>query len=264
MSDATGNVVVVAGGKGGVGASTVAALVGVAAAVAGRRTLLVDCDARVGALHLMLGVAPRSLGELRGGALEASDLVAEIAGTLHVVSGAAADADGVPPAEARALAGRVAELFDSYELVVIDAGSRLESVLGACAHAGRLLVVTTADAIAAAAGYALLKMAAERHPTLSTRVVANRHDERGGPGDGLISSAAAHFLGREAPVAAAVPEDSLLARAVGAGMTVQDAADGSPAAHAVAVATARLLDELDAGDRRAIPAARAAYAPIAR
>ena len=253
-------VIVVAGGKGGVGTTTVAALLAVAAAVAGRRTLVVDGDGRVGALQLMFGAVPRSLGELRGGALAAVDLVTPIAATLHVAPGAAADVEGVPPAEARALGLRVAELYDGYELVVVDAGSSMQGVLGACAQAeargGQLMVVTTGDTIAAAAGYALLKLAAARYPTLEARVVANRHDDRAGA-DALASSAASHFLGREAPVAIAVPDDALLARAVGAGMTVQDAADGSPAAHAVADATLRLLDQLTHRTNRA---ARPAHA----
>ena len=59
------SVVVLAGGKGGVGASTLTVLAGAALARSGRRVLLVDGAQNQGALHLLLGVAPRhTLAEL--------------------------------------------------------------------------------------------------------------------------------------------------------------------------------------------------------
>ena len=60
-------VVAVGSGKGGVGTSTIAALLAATMAEQGHRVLLIDAAQRVGGLHHLLGVEPSgTLGQLRG------------------------------------------------------------------------------------------------------------------------------------------------------------------------------------------------------
>jgi MinD-like ATPase involved in chromosome partitioning or flagellar assembly len=246
-SDAT--VLVIASGKGGTGVSLATALLGLAVAGEGRQVLLVDGTESYGALHLMLGVTPRHpLAALRGGAAEAEELLTPVAETLSLFPGGGADGEAVAPlsaAERQLLFGRVAELYERYDLVVVDAGSRLEAVLTACAGGvSRLLLVTSEDRIAMAATHALLKAVAARQPDLPVDVLVNR---AGAPEAEQVATylrdAAARFIGRELGFAGAIPDDPCLLGGLGAGMTVQDAAAGSPAALAARAAGLRLLND---------------------
>ena len=63
--EASTRTVVVGSGKGGSGASTIAALLGIGMAEAGRRTLLVDGDDAIGALHHLFGIPSASEALLR-------------------------------------------------------------------------------------------------------------------------------------------------------------------------------------------------------
>ena len=77
-SSGTARVVALASGKGGVGTSTAAALLGAAVAATGRRVLLVDAVGHLGTLHELLAVTPlHSLGALRRG-LEPQALVTPV------------------------------------------------------------------------------------------------------------------------------------------------------------------------------------------
>src|SRR6185312_9134258 len=73
-------------------------------------------------------------------------------------------------------------------------------------------------------------------------VVANRHSESlAEEACEFLIGACSHFLGRTIDVAGVVPDDPCLQAAVGAGMTVRDALEGSPAADAVRAVLNRVL-----------------------
>jgi hypothetical protein len=168
----------------------------------------------------------------------------------------------IPPAERRALLRRVASLHAGHDLVIVDGGSRLDTVsacLEAAAPAGdagsaggadngrnarvRLLVVTGADPIGLAASYALVKAAGQRAPLVETLVLANRLDEEAAAhAFAQLDAGARHFLERPLALAGAVPDDSCLDVALRAGMLLHDAAAGSPAAVAIQPIAERLFD----------------------
>ncbi|HEY0970390.1 MAG TPA: cellulose synthase operon protein YhjQ/BcsQ [Gemmatimonadales bacterium] len=235
VTTADPTVLVVASGKGGTGVSLLGALLGLAMAEEGRRVLLVDGTDSYGALHVMLGVTPRHrLAELRGGTVQAEELLTPVTDMLSLLPGGADEPGDMPlsATERQILSRRVRELYDGFDLVIVDAGSRLDAVLGACGDGvDRLLVVATDDQVAMAASHALLKAVEARLPGLPVDVLVNRADE--GVADmvhGHLATAAAQFVGREVGYAGAVPHDHCLQGGIGAGMTVQDAAAGSPAA----------------------------------
>jgi MinD-like ATPase involved in chromosome partitioning or flagellar assembly len=243
---AIGGAVVVGSGKGGVGTSSVAALLALLAAAHGARTLLVDSDEGVGPLGLMLGVADApGWAALRGGAHPDALLVRLGERLSFLPGGAPADAAALSPTERRALFRRVASLYPTYDLVVVDGGSRLEPVLAACgAGVARLLAVTTPDRIALAGCYALLKAVDARHPGVAAGLVINQCDAAGAErAAATVAEAAQLFLGRAVALAAAVPDDLCLRAGMQAGMCLQDAADGSPAAVSLLALADRLIDQ---------------------
>jgi MinD-like ATPase involved in chromosome partitioning or flagellar assembly len=240
----------VASGRGGSGTSFVATLLAATAAGDGVRTLLVDADDLVGPLALLLGVQPvAGWQELRGGRVAPADVVTPVTTTLSLVAGGAPRA-GAPraplgAAERRATFRALSALHDHYDLVVVDAGARLEALAAAIApHARERLVAVVggADPIALAATYAIVKALRARHAALPADVLVNRH---AGPEAtrcyDTIAAGAAQFLGASLGFAGAVPADPTIDAALRAGMPFLDAAAGSPAAIAAHQAATRAL-----------------------
>ena len=78
--------VLVTGGKGGVGKTTVAANLGVEMANAGKRVLIVDLDLGLANLNVLLGLdAPRTLEDALAGAARPEDCVVPGPGGVHVL-----------------------------------------------------------------------------------------------------------------------------------------------------------------------------------
>lgn len=261
-ADAATTVVVVGSGKGGAGTSVVAALLALSVAAMGRRVLLADLDEHVGPQRWLLGATPaHGLGALRRGVAPEALLV-PVSATLSLLPGGPADgadaADApLAPAERRALLRRAASSFAAHELVVVDAGSRLDTVRAgletaqAAAQAAdgnlavRLLVVTGSDPIALAASYALVKSVAAADapdlPSLPVDVLASRlDDDDARRAFEHLDAAARQFLQQPLRFAGSVPDDASLAVALRAGMPLQDAAAGSPAAIAMQSVATRL------------------------
>lgn len=241
----------VASGRGGSGTTLVSALLAVAAAGDGYRVLLVDGDDMVGPLAMMLGVTPAAgWQDLRGGRVAAADIATPVSTTLTLVAGGAprvGDIDTVPigSAERRACMRRAGSLADGADLVVVDCGSRLDTVLASIApHADERLVAVTggSDPVAMAATFALCKAVHLRHRALSLDLLVNRHEAN----EALacfdaVDAGVRGFLGTTLRFAGAVPSDSTLDAALRAGMPFPDAAAGSPAATAAHDAVMRVL-----------------------
>ena len=235
-------VVAVGSGKGGVGTSTIAALLAATMAEQGHRILLIDAGQRLGGLHHLLGVEPAgSLGQLRGGR-EPHDLLVPVAERLALFP-ASADEGELRPTERRLLMRRVVSLYPGFDLVVVDAGSSAESLVTACADgATRLLAVTAGDRMSLVATYAVVKLLHERTPDVRVEIVANRVDEESV--DRLheyLNGASMRFLSRTVPLAGAIPDDPDFGSALAAGLGTAEASLGSNAAVAVRTIGERIL-----------------------
>lgn len=239
-----------ASGRGGSGTSLVSALLAVVAAGEGVRVLLVDADDFVGPLGLLLGATPRATWmDLRGGRLRAADVATPVSTTLTLVAGGAprATPPGVPlsPAERRACLQRVRELTATADLVVVDAGARLDPLQAALApHDDERLVAVSgsSDPVGLAATYALCKAARERHPGLPIELLVNR--ESGSEATrqfDLIDAGTRQFLGAPIQYGGAIPADPTLEAALRAGIPFPEAAAGSPAALAAHALVRRAL-----------------------
>jgi len=237
-------VVAVGSGKGGVGTSTIAALLAATMAEQGHRVLLVDAGQRLGGLHHLLGVEPTgSLGQLRG-QREPQELLVPVADRLSLFPASTEEGE-IRPAERRLLMRRVLSLYDAFELVVVDAGSSAESLVAACADgASRLLAVTAGDRVSLVATYALVKLLHERAAGVRVDVVANR--VTGDAADRLheyLNGASVRFLSRTVPYAGAIPDDPDFGSALAAGLGTAEASLGSTAAQAVRAIGERILAE---------------------
>jgi MinD-like ATPase involved in chromosome partitioning or flagellar assembly len=229
--------------------------------------LLVDAGERLGALHLLLGVEPaRPLGALRGGNVEPEQLLVPVAPSLMLLPGEVAPAGAsLSTAERRLLFRRVVSLYDRFDVVVVDAGATLDTMLTVCADGlSRFLAITGADRLSVVATYALVKALHLKFPQLEIEIVANRHTEDGAARTfDHLRDAASHFLDFPVSFAGAVPDDAPpdFAAAAAAGMGVHETAAGSSAAHAVREIGERILLQLNASPSRRSGGAAARMQP---
>jgi MinD-like ATPase involved in chromosome partitioning or flagellar assembly len=208
-------ILAIASGTAGAGTSTVATLLALGAASCGDPVLLVD-GAASGALTRMFG--PVALVE--GGDAWELGPVARVAGGLSVLCGTWSDL----PATERP--------FGSYRLVVIDAGSQLHSIRAACAAgARRFMLVGLDDRFALAGAYAAMKVVEMLRPGTPVELFLNRCDEVSARRAWeTIRDGADRFLNRSLGFAGHAPDDSSLRLAVGAGLPISEASEGSEAA----------------------------------
>jgi MinD-like ATPase involved in chromosome partitioning or flagellar assembly len=206
--------VAVAGGRQGAGVSTLAALLAVVATARGLRVAVVETAAGGSPLPALLGAEAAGAGPVRSRT-----------GPGYFPSAAAAMPQG-------------------GDLVLVDAGWRLERVLATCAGpVERIVVVTTGERAAVSASYGLLKAVEGRFPGLRFDVVVNREDPRRAPElFGHLQAAALGYLRRALTLAGTIPDDPCLRAGTRGGMTVKDAAVESELWSAAETILDRVLD----------------------
>lgn len=236
-------VVVVGGGKGGVGTSTASALLAMASARLGVSTLLVEAVHGVSVLPLLFDREPPPRGLLSRDGPDVRELQLPLAPGLTLLPGGGS-ADELARAgqgERAARVRRATALYDGFGMTVVDAGAHLDAVLGALGlGAERLVVVSSPSRISLASGYALLKAALLRHGTERLELLLNGCGEAAGrEAFQVAGEAGRRFLDHGLAHAGTLPADPALADLAGEGGGLQRLLDGSPALAAAAAVVAR-------------------------
>jgi flagellar biosynthesis protein FlhG len=164
-------VITVTSGKGGVGKSTVALNLAIHLGGLGTRVLLVDADANLANLDVMLGIAPEfRLGHVLRGDRDIEDVLVEPFPGLRLLPGSSGEA-GYPAASAGRQREFMADLIameDRSDYIVIDTSAGLTpEVIGFATSANETVVVTTPEPTAIVDAYATIKairMAKEDEP----------------------------------------------------------------------------------------------------
>lgn len=215
---------VLGAGKGGVGTSTLAVLLAHAAAREGMRTLLVDGTEGAGALHHLTGSGPEPAGlaQLARDEADLDQVVTSVAPAIDLVAAGSSEPEEelvTGPGRRAAALQRASGVFSRYDVVLVDAGARMATLAGAAALTpGGLAVVTTAEPVALAGCYAVLKLARQRFAHLAPRVVVTGRDPAAATAThDIIRSASERFLGVDVELAGALPTDVALAARVAAG-----------------------------------------------
>ena len=242
-------VVLLASGKSGQGTSTVAALLAILSASEGSSVLLVDAATGPAGLPALLGIEPEQApARGRDGSALLEEMVLPISDTLSLLSVGLPTGEErrKPTGERRALLRWLPPLYARYDLVVIDGGSRLESIAAlTVSPPAKVIAVTGTDRVAVPSTYALIKALDARSPAIPIEVLVN-----GAPAEAAVTvfreldTAAQLFLQRRVDYAGAIPDDPGLRAAMMVGVPVQQAASDSPVVSAINQLGGRMRREL--------------------
>ncbi|QDV05023.1 Septum site-determining protein MinD [Planctomycetes bacterium Poly30] len=154
--------VLVTGGKGGVGKTTVAGNLGVELARTGRRVLLVDLDLGLSNLDVLFGL---SVGEPRidralAGECSVQECIVEGPAGIHLLPASSGEESMAQLSSDRRakLAALIEEIAPSYDLIIGDSAAGIgPDVLGFASVADRVFIVTTPELAALTDAYGLIK-----------------------------------------------------------------------------------------------------------
>jgi flagellar biosynthesis protein FlhG len=234
--------VAVTGGKGGVGATTVAVNLAAALALDGKRVVLVDAARQNGDVAGVAGIDAefdRSLGDVLAGRCSAGDaLTPGPAGTLLLADRWSPE---MPPdwsgaGDARLLA-ELLGLGPCADIVVVDTGSgTMPLTAGIWRQASIILAVTTVEDVAVMDTYATIKRSVpDMTAGADVRVLVNRCDSRRAADDACrrIANVCRRFLGQTVKQAPTLPVHAAASDQAGGAPPRVWEAPGSPYARSV-------------------------------
>ena len=207
--------VVITSGKGGTGKSTITALLGRRLAGLSKNVLLLELDAGLRGLDLMLGVSDRVVYDLadlllgRCKPIKAIVTVESERGNLHLVA-APVDRWFVP--DVRSLSTFIQRISMCYDYVLIDTAAGLGNVFEAAVQVCDLaLIVVNVDPVSVRDGAKAVELL-EGHPT---RLVINRFTRRQLGAELPHLDRVIDLVGSQ--LISVIPEDAAVARAIGCG-----------------------------------------------
>lgn len=220
-SAATGPVIAIASGKGGVGKTWLAVTLAHVLARRGRRVLLFDGDFGLANVDIQLGLQPEhDLGSVVAGRVALTEACRRFAlGGFDVLAGRSGS--GALAGLDAATLGRVLDTLGAasrhYDHVLLDLGAGLDrGVRRMAAWADLLLVVATDEPTSVTDAYATLKLHAADRPEDVARIVVNQAT---GAASGqrtyaTLVRACQLFLNRSPPLAGIVRRDGRVADAI--------------------------------------------------
>jgi flagellar biosynthesis protein FlhG len=231
--------IVVAGGKSGVGVTTVSVNLAVALAKHGQRTVLLDADLQQPDAAVLCGcLQSPGLGEVLASKRDIHEVLQRGPAGLQLVSGIASDGKSpCTPKSQQRLLRQLHSLSKHVDVVVIDAGSGPTDLARQLwAAADEVLLVTSPDVVAVMDSYAAVKTMYTPAPVAPhLRLVVNRANDHEQALDVFrrIDQSCQRFLEVSLHMEAALPRDEQAKHAARHGVPVLLLTPHSPLSRAV-------------------------------
>jgi len=213
-------VITVTSGKGGAGKSTVALNLAIAFCDLGKRVILLDADANLGGLDVMLKLTPHyRLADVLRDDVDLEDALMTPREGLRILAGNSGEVDYplLTPGVQDRLVKEILGLREKYDVLMIDTAAGLTpEIIQFAEPADETLIVTTTEPTAILDAYAMMKVlwAARADATVNLIVNAVREPADADETVNRLRIAVDHFLGRSFGYPGFVPFDSCVHKAI--------------------------------------------------
>jgi flagellar biosynthesis protein FlhG len=233
--------IVVAGGKAGLGVTTVGVNLAVALARHGLRTVLIDADLECANAAALCGCATSpGLGEVLASRRDIHEVLQRGPGGIQLVAGVAkSETRGpCPPKAQQRFLRQLNSLSKHVDMLVVDAGSvptELARQLWAAAH--DVVLVTSPDVVAVMDSYAAVKTlySPGQQSASQVRLLVNHagHDAEAADVFRRIDQSCQRFLGVALELAGTIPSDDQALQAARHGVPVLLLSPHSPLSRSI-------------------------------
>jgi len=219
-SPARAHILTVTSGKGGVGKSTISLNLSLQFCAMGKKVVLIDADANLGNLDVMLDVSPRyRLSHVLRGERAVEEVLISPSHGLRVLPAGSGEPDypAMTGERQQELLRDLLQMEDRFDLLVIDTGAGLNAeIIGFAELADETIVVSSPDPTAVMDAYAFMKVFWTGKPDGVVRLLVNeaRTPREADEVAAKLRMAVTHFLKRELVYAGSVPYDVAVQKAV--------------------------------------------------
>ncbi len=241
--------IAVTSGKGGVGKSTVALNLAIALCNFGQKVLLVDADANLGNLDVLLGIAPRyRLGHVLHGKVDIEDALVSSYPGLKILPGSSGDVD-YPEMTTLVQQRFLQDLFsleEHFDILLIDtsAGLSRETVTYSL-ESDEAIIVTSIEPTSVMDSYAVIKTISISRPSERISVLINAAQVPSDADETVqkLKMAVDHFLKRDIGYLGSIPFDVNMRNAVQAQEPVMKRFPTSAASLSLRVAAQTIINQ---------------------
>lgn len=171
-------IVAVTSGKGGVGKTTVAANLAVAAARLGRKTILFDADLGLANVHILMGVTPQgTIMDVINGEAILDQILTDGPENVKVICGGSGEPDlaNLDERMTTHLGRELKQLASRFDTIIIDTAAGIaRNVLHFVGAADQVVIVVTPNIASILDAYGMIKVTHDMNTQCRIRILVNQ------------------------------------------------------------------------------------------